>query len=270
MAKRGKVLRDANAGPGLLTVDGQQYSFGLEGVWKSEVPAKPGLVVDVDFDTNGQIVGITAVPESQIAKEQAEAAMAVAKEKGAAIASSLVAKFGLPNLIAAAALIIGWFFLSTVSLDASIFGKVQFTFWQVLGFLNSNNILEALGGGRSGPSAGMYGFFAFVCLAGPFVPFFWKDKKGHLGGVLPLAFMVIVALMVRSAINSAFGGSASGPYAEMQERAQEEAMKAISLGLGAYLSLLASLYFAGIGVKNFLAAKGSEAATVQKPQKVAA
>ena len=46
MAKRGKILRDANAGPGLLMVEGQQYPFSLEGVWKSEVPPRPGLPVE--------------------------------------------------------------------------------------------------------------------------------------------------------------------------------------------------------------------------------
>ena len=30
MAKRGKVLRDANLGPGLLIVEGQQHSFALD------------------------------------------------------------------------------------------------------------------------------------------------------------------------------------------------------------------------------------------------
>lgn len=256
MAKRGKVLRDANAGPGLLIVDGQQYQFALEGVWKSEVPPKPGLVVEVDFNPEGQVAGITAVPESQLAKEQAEAAMAAAKQKGAAFASSMVARFGLPNLVAAGLLVLGWFYLATVSLDASIFGKLEFTFWQILGFLNSSNIMESLGrAGRSGPSAGMYGFFAVICLAGPFIAYFWKDKRAYLGGLLPLVFMVIVALIVRSSIHSALGGDVAGPYKEMQEKAQEEAMKAISLGMGAYLSILASLYFAGSGARKFLAAK---------------
>jgi hypothetical protein len=270
MAKRGKVLRDANAGPGLLMVEGKQYPFGLEGVWKSDVPAKPGLVVDVDFDGNDQVTGITAVPESQLAREQAEAAMAVAKEKGAALASGLVAKFGLPILVAEGLLILGWFFLAAVSLDASIFGKVQFTFWQVLGFLNASNILEALGGGRN-PGTGIYGFLAVACLAGPFLAYFWKDKRAHLGALLPLAFMLIVALMVRSNINSAFGAvSGTGSIAEMQREAQQEAMKAISLGLGAYLSLLVSLYFAGVGAKKFLVGRASDAGTYQKSQKVTA
>ena len=44
MAKRGKVLRDPHLGPGLLMVEGKQYPF-LEGSWRSDVPAKPGLVV---------------------------------------------------------------------------------------------------------------------------------------------------------------------------------------------------------------------------------
>src|SRR5512147_1427874 len=64
MTKRGKVLRDPTAGPGLLMVEGQQYLFALEPVWKSDVPPKPGLVVDVDLDGSGKIQAITVVPES--------------------------------------------------------------------------------------------------------------------------------------------------------------------------------------------------------------
>ena len=97
MAKRGKVLRDPHAGPGLLIVEGRQYPFIMEGVWGSEVPPKPGLAVEVEFDSLDKIIGITALPESQIAKEQAEIALAAAKKRGAALAASLAAKFGLPR-----------------------------------------------------------------------------------------------------------------------------------------------------------------------------
>jgi hypothetical protein len=41
MAKRGRVLRDPSVGAGLLMVEGQQYPFALEGVWKSEAAPKP-------------------------------------------------------------------------------------------------------------------------------------------------------------------------------------------------------------------------------------
>lgn len=40
MKKRGKVLRDASSGPGLLMVEGQQYPFAWNGVWKSETAPK--------------------------------------------------------------------------------------------------------------------------------------------------------------------------------------------------------------------------------------
>src|SRR5260370_11898024 len=98
MKLRGKVLREPNAGRGLLMVEGQQYKFSLDGVWKSETLPKPGLDVDVDLDQNLQILAITAIPESQIAKEQAEKAMAKAKEKGGELFPKSVAKSAPPPL----------------------------------------------------------------------------------------------------------------------------------------------------------------------------
>jgi hypothetical protein len=47
-------------------------------------------------------------------------------------------------------------------------------------------------------------------------------------------------------------------------------MKAVSLGLGTYLSLLISLYFAGVGTKKYLAAKASDVQTYQQAPKIAA
>ncbi len=94
------------------------------------------------------------------------------------------------------------------------------------------------------PSAGFYGFIALVALAGPFVQYVWNDKRAVLGGVAPLLFMAIAGIMVRNTLHSAFGGSDAG---SMGQQMQDEAMSAISLGFGAYLSLLVSVYFAGVG-----------------------
>jgi hypothetical protein len=267
MAKRGKVLRDPYAGPGLLMVEGRQYSFGLEEVWKSETLAKPGLAVDVDFDPAGQITGIIAVPDSQLAKEQAELTLQAARNKGGELFGQITAKLGMPNLIAGAILVISWIWLTAVSLQLP-FGKIEFTFWQLLGFLNSNNVMDVMERNRH-PSAGIYGFLALVSIAGPFVHHFWRDKRAVLGGLLPLLFMVVVGIMLRSNLNSAMGGGvAAGPYAEMQRQAQDEMMKAISIGMGIYLSVLVSLYFAGVAAKNHLVAKAVEAPAA--PQKLAA
>jgi len=269
MAKRGKVLRDPYSGPGLLIVEGKQYSFVLEGVWKSEVPPKPGLVVDVELDDEGRVQGVTGVSDSQLAREQAEAAMAMARQKGTVMASGLVSHFGGRALIAAGLLILGWFFLSAISVQVPFLGKLEFSFWEVLGFLNSNNMLASIDR-RGSPSPGFYGFLAIVAIAGPFIHHFWKDKRALLGGLLPLLFMIVVGIMIRSSIQSAVGGNAVGQMADMGKQFQEEALKAVSLGFGTYVSILVSLYFAASGAKKFLVSKGSDPGIYEKSQKAAA
>jgi hypothetical protein len=99
MKKRGKVLRDPGTGPGLLMIEGRQYWFCLEGIWKSEIPPKPGLTVDVKLDHAGQILAINAVSESQLAEEQAERSADTAKAAGAKILRKVAAKCGMPNLL---------------------------------------------------------------------------------------------------------------------------------------------------------------------------
>jgi hypothetical protein len=99
MKKRGKILRDPRTGPGLLMIEGRQYWFYREGVWKSGIPPKPGLAVDVKFDRVGQILAITAVSESQLADEQAERAGDAGKAAGANILRKIAAKCGMPNLL---------------------------------------------------------------------------------------------------------------------------------------------------------------------------
>jgi hypothetical protein len=59
--KIGKVLRDTSAGPGLLIVEGQQYRFGRICTWKSEVPPRVGMVVEVEFDKDGELLAIRTV-----------------------------------------------------------------------------------------------------------------------------------------------------------------------------------------------------------------
>ena len=269
MSKRGKILRDTNAGPGLVNVDGQQHQFTLEGVWKSAVPPKPDMAVDVDFAADGTVSSMTAVPESQIAKEQAELVMAAAKEKSKAVATAAVAKFGLPTLVAAGLLIIGWFFLTTASIQTPL-GNLNYTFWQVLGYVNSGGAAQAIMEGRNSPSSGLYGFLAIVALAGPFLHYFWKDKRAVLGGVLPLLFMLVIALMVRSEIGSMGGADTSGMPPEMLKQMRDEAMKAVSIGMGAYLSLLVGLYFAGVSLKNFLVSRASATPAAENVHKAAA
>jgi hypothetical protein len=98
MTKRGKILRDPGTKPGLLMIEGRQYRFCIEGVWKSEVPPRPGLAVDVQFDRAGQILAITAVSESPPADTLAERSARTAKAAGMTFLRKVAAKCGMPDL----------------------------------------------------------------------------------------------------------------------------------------------------------------------------
>jgi hypothetical protein len=66
-------------------------------------------------------------------------------------------------------------------------------------------------------------------------------------------------------------GTSAGPYeGAYQRQAQEQLMQAVSIGVGTYLSMLLSLYFAAVGVKNFLAAKAIKPSVVEKTHRAAA
>src|ERR1700724_2940067 len=109
MKKRGNALRYPRTGPcltgpdrtlpGVLMIEGRQYWFSLKGVWKSEIPPKPGLAVDVKLDHAGRILAITAVSESQRAEEKAERSVDATKMAGVKILRKIAAKCGMPNLL---------------------------------------------------------------------------------------------------------------------------------------------------------------------------
>ncbi len=222
------------------------------------MPPAPGMAVEVEFGSGGEILAIRSLPESQAAKEQAEAALTVGKEQGAKLAAGLVARFGMPSLAGVGLLLISWLFLGAFSIETP-FAKLSFSFWDCLGFLNSSHGFEAaMAGARMRPGAGFYGFLALIALAGPFLHHFWKDRRAVLGGLLPLLFVLMVGLLVRSNIQSSLGLDASGPLGTAIKQLRDEAMAAVSLGFGAYLSFLVSFYFAADALRQFLTGKTSK------------
>jgi hypothetical protein len=171
-----------------------------------------------------------------------------------------VARVGAVNLIAILVLLIGWLFLSAVSIQSPV--SMSFTFWQLLGFVNASSAIDlAVQAGTGTSSSGIYGFLAFICLLGPFVRYVWKDKLAVLGGVLPLLFMLIVGLIAHSKFNSAMGVGAPGvdPNDPMVKEMTQQVSQAFSIGIGVYLSVIACLYFAAMGVKDFLGARAGAA-----------
>lgn len=265
MKSRGKIVRDTATGTGLLSIAGQQYPFELEGMWKSDVAPQVNMAVDVELDGSGRVVSLQVVPEAQLAREQAEQALRSAREKGADLSRNMAARFGVDTLVAMAALIAGWFIFNTVSVHIAASYNMGFSFWKILGVLNSPmGVMNGFSSG--GASTGVYGFFAIVALVGPLLPFFLKDPRAHLAGLLPLAFIVVVCVVAYMGISDgvsqaqsaalAIGGrQAERMAAEMAASMTQEALRAISFGIGGYLAVIASLYFAGRGTIKFLSSR---------------
>jgi hypothetical protein len=244
MKKRGKVLRDTCSGPGLLMMDGRQYRYVLEGVWKSEIQPKPGLVVDVELDASGNVQSVTVVDEAQLGREEAALAMAKVRRSRAAEQPK---RISLPHLAAAGLLAVGWFILPAVSVQIPFPGRLDITFWQILEFLNAGGVPEFLDA-RGTSGAGFYGATALLACTGPFVHRVWKKPRARFGGLLPLVFMIVIGFLFRSSIVNAVG-------------------RVISLGIGSYLSALVCLYFAFESVRVFLLSRSENVQTEELTQR---
>jgi hypothetical protein len=231
MNRRGKVLRDTNAGPGLLVVDDTQLAFTLEKMWTSNMPPTPGMVVDVEVE-GSTVVSVAPVPEGQLAREQAKRLLNGARLWTTRLAKHAVATIGVLGLSSGGALVVGWFFLTVGSLTTPL-GKVDLTFWQALGAINSGSEAMMRRVPGTGSSTGIYGFFALLALAGPYLRAVWRGHRAHLAGVLPLLLMLLAGWKMWQL--------------------------AISIGVGVFLSGAAALYFAFVSVRRYLAGAAAAA-----------
>ena len=260
MAKRGRVLREPYAGPGLLMVEGRQYPLAEE-LWRSDVRAKPGLAVNVDFDPNGNLRSITAVPESQMKGEQEHVVggglgMGTLAQEDANLGIALLVQFS-----AAMLLLVSWCSLTAVSIHLPFSGSVELTFWQVLGYLNAGG-LRQISEMAATPDAGVLGFAAILVLAGPLVHFFSADRRAALGGFLPLGFILYIAYLV----NSSLGGIASEPATRFPHGSFSD----VSIGFGTYVFVSLAIYMAALSAKQFMAAREAGRNGIGRSQEVSA
>lgn len=192
-------------------------------------------------------------------------ALAEMQAKGLPVVKRYVALIGVPTLAAIVAVLLGWFSFAAVSVDF-MGQRGSATFYDFLGVLNNPQNGLALLEGRSA-GAGLYGFLAIVALLAPLLPHFVKSRRLWLAYCAPGAWMVLAAVIgwwkIRSALSQATGGGGFGGEfggGELQELASgmarefmNELWNAISIGLGAYLSLAAASYLAFVGVKRWRA-----------------
>lgn len=259
---RGRVLRDTNAGPGVVSINGEQKEFTLEGHWFSDVPPKVGGMVDVELDTKGLVTKVINVNDSTLAKEQAERALGIAKKKGTEAFGILLSRVGASTLGAIAVLAVAWLFLSAINVQIAGDHKASITFYDILKLLNSGRSLDAIQAVQFA-GAGFYGFLMFVALLAPLAAHFHGNKYLTLTYCAPLFYMLAVILgvylNVRSQVSQArglvagLGGAQGAAFADqMLSEMMTMAMKAISFGVGFYIAVALTLYLAAAGVKKFL------------------
>jgi hypothetical protein len=263
--KRGRVLRDTSSGEGLVFVDGQQYPFRLEGMWRSEFAPKLNQSVDAEFDDSGKLVALRTASGAGAgggaqASEALDAAGAAAKKmaeefkaKGLPVIQEWAQRVGYVTLGAWIALVVAWFWLPVVSLQLGIFGGNSVSFYDSLVLVNGGM------GGR-----GIYGFLAWVALLAVFLPQIWKDRRAGYGMMLPLALMVLIAVIAwfkSSPDTGDMGAYGNSPeFKQMMDQMRAEMWKAVSFGFGLYVAVAAALYLA---FRGWQTTRGSEALSAQ-------
>lgn len=243
-AKRGRVLRDTHAGPGLLVVDSVQHLFTLENMWRSDVPPRAGMVVDVTFTSDGALASVAAVPEAQVAKEQAQTVLAGALRHVSGLSETARAHYGILNVSLQLLLLISFFVLQSLSLQATPYLQPHWTGWEAIGVdlhgLEQNTTVSM--------DRGLLSVLAIVCIFAPLAVPFLKQARARWLYVAPLAFCLLALGTVwveihnaanEIAVNIAGFGSHNAAMA-----AANEFSGAFSIRMGAYLVLLFSLALA--------------------------
>lgn len=210
-------------------------------------------VVDVETDSAGAIVSLTAVDPQQLTKERLNQLGGTAQEHGKQAAEmarkgvgALAARMGKVALGASAVLWIAWFFLPALKFSMFMV-SMSFTFWEVLG-------ADVGRQGFGGESHGLFALIGFVAIASPFVAPFLRHPRARFLNAAPLAFLVLAFLKMRWEIGSAVGqmNKAAGQItpqmqkfaADMAETAMKSMMSAISVGYGTYVLVAAAIVMA--------------------------
>jgi len=229
----------------LLTVEGKQYSFLLEGMWRSEVPPRPGMAVDVGFDSDGAPAEVYAVSETQIAKEQAQRALGGALRHGGAIGASvgggLKGRFGPVTIAAELVMLLAFFILPNLRIGG--FVSRALSGWDAIGLDPQTQLPN---------DHGFLSLLAILCLFAPAAMPFLKQAWARWLNAAPLGFVVLAAISVGSAVHKAnaavasvgeaFGGAAGGEMAR-------QLGPSYSLGAGAYVAVLCAVYLAARAFK---------------------
>lgn len=255
---RGKIIQYNGAdGNGTLVVEGRQHRFALD-AWRGDSAPTVNKVVEVTFD-NDLVASVAAIGDDVLLKEKAAelggklgtllhkiptsipasagATSAATSVPGAAapgntmIAGSIVDRYGKPILVAYLLFLLGTLAFNAVSVSMLGQGMGKSLF-------DISNLMSQFGGSGSG-SIKVLLLLGYASIATPLV---WRDRRAWLALLLPLAALLWAIFAAVHALNS-MGNNITGGMSDF-----------VSIGFGFYLSLLAALALAVLGVKRALSA----------------
>jgi hypothetical protein len=284
--KQGRILRDTSVKDGLVLVEKQQYLFRLEGMWRGDVAPKVNMLVDVEFNERGQLVGLQPASAPDVAVEQASRAIGAATETAKRIAEDAktdgvpfllqkAQQVGYGTLAAIAALLLGWFYFAAATMNMGAGGKLSFTFYQVLKLLNIEGVQDLMNL-ASGGGGGVYGLLCFAALLAVLLPWLSRNPKAGFGMMAPLVFMVVIAIIAHFKMKSgaenlqqaassvgAHGGTQGRDMAtQFANQVVAQARASLAIGWGAWLSLAGSLYLAWRGWRTVSQSDGKQSPQV--------
>ncbi len=230
------------------------------------------MVVDAEFDDQGRLTALRTVAGGSAGGEQAAQAFAAAQATASKVAAEFQSKglpmileyarkVGYPTLGALGVIILGWFFLPAISMNMGFLGKNSVTFYQGLKLLNASGI-EGLAALTGGGSAGFYGLLCWGLLVRRVAAAGVARPARHLrpgsaagadgGGRGHCLFQVSGTILRRVPPR---GGDYQRMAQQMAQQAAAQMRSAISIGFGAWLSLLGALYLAWQALKGVAAAR---------------
>lgn len=249
---RGRIIHyNANDGKGLIAAEGHQHPFDIS-LWASDTAPAVNHTVTVEL-VEGQLAKVERVSDNVLLKEAAsdfaskagEFGQNIGANLGAASSSdgrSIIEKLGKPVLIAYAAFLIGSTIFNYLVIDIMGIQQVGKSLF------NLSELPQFTSGSQINGSA-----FAVLALLSILLPIFWQKRWSWLALLMPLIATLNPIYSIASAVLKFSRQMGGNPMADkMSEQMIKQMMEMVSLGLGFWLCIAASIVLALIGVKRLI------------------
>ena len=253
---RGKIIHyNSNDGKGLISAGERQLPFNI-GEWSCDSAPAVNQTVEVTLDEAGAPIRIVIIDAQTLAREKLSQFASLsgdqsqqAATKGKAVFQHVSGRMGMTALVACIALWVAWFFLPAVDIDAVITTR-SLPFSEVLGYSVAHP--------ENGGSFGFFSFVGLLCIVAPWIAPWLTQRWAPRLNFAPLAFVIVFLIHLKWQMHTAvsqaldsvggYGGEQGQAMAtQMIQNISDQLSKAISIGWGFWVVLLASLALAAVG-----------------------